>query len=210
MNTPWTRPHWQADTQALLAEAHVAAWSDDAHARQRFASSLHHFLASQPDTEVWSIGGGAIDSVSSLCRQVGMCYPLGVIEPRLHGLRGLTDALRQRGSDAYGCYSRFRYVIWHEADATLNKDPELFGEIVDALTGVAAEFEFASERLLMIQRTVFVGGSGIEAYGKRRGGQFRSWLGHGSGRPFWEVVTGVESPDVRVKPLERLVEGGVY
>ena len=205
------RPLWQADAQALLADRHLSAWSADAIARQRFASTLHHFLASQPDTEVWSIGGEAIDSVSALCRQVGMCFPLGAIEPRIHGLRGFTDALRQRGSDNFGSYSRFRYIIWHEADATLNASPELFGEIVDALTGVAAEAEYASERLMMIQRTVFVGGPALQAYADDPRGQFRSWLGRrsGVGRPFWEVVTGVEAPDVRTEAVERLIDGGV-
>lgn len=208
-STPWARPYWPADVQAALAETHLAAWCKDANGRQRFASSLHHFLTTQPDTEVWTIGGPGVSDVDAICRQVAMCFPIDVIEPRIHGLRGLTDALRRPLSDIYGTIARFRYIIWHDADHLLRADRDLFGQVVDAIAGVAAEGEYASERLLTIQRAVFVGGPDLAAYGDDPRGQFRSWYRFNGEPAFWAEVTGQDEPEIRVETVDRLLDGGV-
>ncbi len=78
----------------------------------------------------------------------------------------------------------------------LHENHKLFGRLADALAGVAAEAEYASDELLIIQRTIYVGGPLLDVYAENRHGQFRAWYTDGHGEPFWKVVTGLDAPPV--------------
>lgn len=88
------------------------------------------------------------------------------------------------------------YFLWHEAEALLETDVELFGALVNAFIGVAAEREHVSVDRLLIQRVVFLGGAKLGAYAEDSNGQFCRWLEEDQGSPFWEVISVVERPAV--------------
>lgn len=205
---------WPADTQALLNEAHLAAWASGASSATRFTAGLQQFLALQPDTEVWLLPGGAIGDVSTLAAHLAAFVPVDEIAPRIDGPAGITDALRSRWPSHFGTVSRFRYVIVHDADRFIDRDETLFGDFADALMGVAAEAEYVSDELLLIQRAVFVGGSRLHHAAQEPRGPLRAWRrdrsGAGGGAsPFWAAVTSLEEPPVLAHPVEKLLQGGV-
>jgi len=80
------------------------------------------------------------------------------LERRIDGGRGVTGLLRSRETNPGRPACKFRFYIWHDADVLLGENEALFGRLVDAMAGVAAEAEYVSDDLLMIHRTVFVGG----------------------------------------------------
>jgi hypothetical protein len=67
---------------------------------------------------------------------------------------------------------------------------------VDAIIGVGAEAEYASDDLLLLHRSVFVGSSLLDLYAEDPAGQFSIWAPDADGEPFWSVVTGVDKPQV--------------
>jgi hypothetical protein len=85
------------------------------------------------------------------------------------------------------------------------KDEPLFGSLVDALAGVAAEAEYVSDDLLMIHRAVFVGGPILATYATKSSGQFQSWAVDTLGaEPFWQVVTQIEKPPFKTYQIDVL------
>ena len=122
----------------------------------------------------------------------------------IDGPRGVIDCLRERNagtSDAMPMAKR-RYYLWHNADTLLLRDPATFGAIFDAMAGVAAEAEYASEDLLLIHRAILVGGPALAQYAKNPTGQFQTWLTDTAGSPpLWKVITGLEHPPVAVIEL---------
>ncbi len=72
------------------------------------------------------------------------------------------------------------------------------------MAGVAAEAEYVCDDLLLIHRTVYLGSAMLDVYAEDERGQFRSWYQDGLGEPFWKVVTGIESPSVASKSIERI------
>jgi hypothetical protein len=189
---------WQADVTQLLDEHHLVAWSDMPSRRMQFAVSLGRFLGSLRDTEVCVFYGKFITDLDSFCYQLERSLPGPSIERRIDGPTGIASLLRARASFRGRPETKLRYYIWHDADALLRTNHRLFGQIVDAISGVAAEAEYASDDLLLIHRAVYVGGSILDVYADDERGQFRSWLRDGpTGQeiaPFWEIVTGVERP----------------
>ncbi|MEM7622816.1 MAG: hypothetical protein AAF235_06390 [Planctomycetota bacterium] len=202
-------PFWPADVQALLTDEHLAAWSVTPRAASDFAASLRQFLSLQPDTEVWTISCGTVHSLADAAAALEQFVPYGPIRPNIDGPGGITDALRQRGPSVFGSVARFRYIIWLDCDAAIEAAPKVFSKIVDAALGVAAEAEYATDELLAIHRSVFLGSDKLRAYASDARSQFRRWLGDAGQRPFWECVTGLEAPPVAVRRVERLVQGGV-
>jgi hypothetical protein len=185
---------WQADVAQLLDESHMAAWSDSPALRTQFAVSLAHFLGTQRETEVCVFYGKHITDLDSFCHQLERCLPGPTLDRRIHGPRGAVNLLRNRPSFRGRIPSKYRYYIWHDADVLLRHDAKLFGQIVDALTGVAAEAEYVSDDLLLIHRCIYVGGAILDIYGEDPKGQFRSWFADEQPEPFWQVVTGIEAP----------------
>jgi hypothetical protein len=90
-------------------------------------------------------------------------------------------------------------------DVLLESDRSLFGAVADAIAGVAAESEYASDDLLLLTRAVYVGGPVLAGYAADGSGQLRSWLSDGAAEPFWRVVTGIDRPPVLSAPIGLLL-----
>lgn len=187
-------PQWEAEVLRQLEESHLVATSEHSHFRVRFGAALGAFLRSQQQTEVCHFYGRFITDLESFCHQLERAVPGSILERHVGGTRGVTGLLRARSEHAGRLASRFRFYIWHDADVLLRSDSRLFGQIVDAIAGVAAEAEYVSEDSLLIHRGVFVGGSALERYAEDETGQFRAWYHDEFKEPFWEVVTGLDRP----------------
>ncbi len=185
---------WQADVTQLLDEHHLVAWSEIPQRRTQFAVSLGQFLGSQRDTEVCVFYGKHITDLDSFCYQLERAIPGPSLDRKIDGPAGVVSLLRARASFRGRPESKYRFYIWHDADVLLRANHVLFGQLVDALAGVAAEAEYVSDDLLLLHRAVFVGGSILDIYGEDPRGQFISWRADDLGEPFWKVVTGIEAP----------------
>lgn len=187
--------HWQADVQQMLDEHHLVAWSDLPHRRTQFAVALGNFLSAQRDAEVFTFYGKHISDLESFCYQLERCLPGPTLERRVHGPRGIVPLLRTRDTIRGRNQAKYRYYLWNDADVLLRADKDLFGQLVDALSGVAAEAEYVSDDLLLIHRSVYIGSSILDVYAEDRKGQFQNWYDDGHDEPFWRVVTGVQKPE---------------
>ena len=170
-----------------------------------FAGSLGQFLQGLRDAEVCTLYGRFITDLDSFCYQLERAVAGPAVERRIDGLRGVTSLLRSREVFRGRPASKFRFYVWHDADVLLGENEALFGRLVDAMAGVAAEAEYVSDDLLMIHRTVFVGGPRLLEYAEREQGQFQSWARDGADtEPFWEMVTGIERPPVETYLIDSL------
>jgi|JRYH01.1.fsa_nt_gb hypothetical protein len=204
-DAPFPAVDWQPEVMAQLDERHLAVWSHAPSRRSHFAASLAQFLGSQRETDVVVLYGRFIADLEGFCHQLERSIPVDRLERRLDGTDSVTDALRSRASVRGRCVARSRYIVWNDAEVLLRSDRGLFNRLVDAMLGVSAEAEYASEDLLLIQRCVFVGGAALADYAEDAGGQFRAWLPDGLGDPFWAMVTGVESPQVQTAHIDELM-----
>jgi hypothetical protein len=204
-DSPFPAVDWQPEAMALLDERHLAVWTHARGRKSQFAASLSQFLGSQRETDVVTLYGRYITDLESFCHQLERAIPVDHLERRLDGTDSVTDALRSRQTLRGRSVARSRYLIWNDADVLLRADPVLFGGLVDAMLGVCAEAEYASEDLLLIQRCVFVGGAALADYADEPQGQFKSWLPDGMGDPFWALVTGVQNPDVKCAHIDELM-----
>lgn len=203
--TPFTAANWQPDVVQLLDEHHLVSVSDSARRRMHFAVSLGQFLQGLKDAEVCTLYGRFITDMDSFCYQLERAIPGPAVDRRIDGPRGLTSLLRSREMFRGRPASKFRFYIWHDADVLLMKDEPLFGSLVDAMAGVAAEAEYVSDDLLMIHRAVFVGGPLLATYANKELGQFKSWRVDTLGaEPFWQVVTGLERPPMMAYSIDVL------
>jgi hypothetical protein len=205
-DVPILSTDWQADVAQLLDESHLVAWSDLADLRTQFAVSLAHFLGTQRETEVCVFYGKHITDLDSFCHQLERCLPGPALNRRIHGPGGAVNLLRARPSFRGRVPSKYRYYIWHDADVLLRADSKLFGQIVDAITGVAAEAEYVSDDLLLIHRCIYVGGPILDVYAEDGRGQFQAWMNDGQPEPFWQVVTGLEAPSFTRYRIDTIVE----
>ncbi len=192
--SPFRIADWQPDVTQMLDEHHLAAWSREPRRRLHFAASLSQFLESQRDTEVCTFYGRHITDIESFCYQLERAIPGAPLERRIDGPSGVTAMLRQRQTFGLRPPAKYRYYVWHDADVLLKRDEKLFARLLDALMGVAAEAEYASDDLLLIHRSVLVGGPLLDVYADNPKGQLQSWYDDGHKDRFWEVVTGIERP----------------
>ena len=196
---------WQPEVTALLDEHHLVAWSDSPRRRLTFAATLARFLEGLRDAELISLYGRHITDLDSLCYQLERAIPGEPLDRRIDGPTGVTSILRSRECFPGRPASKFRYMMWHDADELVRSDHDLFGSVADAMAGVAAEFEYVSDDALLIQRTVFVGGPLLSVYAENPRGQFQSWRHDGHAEAFWRMVTGVERPPVRLVHIDKLL-----
>lgn len=194
LDVPLLVSDWQADITQLLDEHHLVAWSELPARRTQFAVSLGQFLGAQHDTEVCVFYGKFITDLETFCYQLERAIPGPLLDRRIDGPRSVVSLLRSRASFRGRAEAKYRYYIWHDADVLLRKDHVLFGQIVDAMAGVAAEAEFVSDDMLLLHRSVFVGSTMLDVYADDAKGQFRRWLPDVHGEPFWQVVTGIKRP----------------
>ena len=185
---------WQPETLQLLDEHHLVAWSHASRTRTAFAAGLSQFLASQRDLSVCVLHGRSITNLDGLCQQLERQIPGPPLDRRIGGSSGVIELLRSREHRPGRPSPRQRIILWSDADVLLRADHELFGRVVDALTGVAAELEYASDDQLLIQRTVFVGAPALDLYAEDPSGQFRGWRSLGDDEAFWTVVSGLDCP----------------
>ncbi|MEM0983429.1 MAG: hypothetical protein AAGI17_05725 [Planctomycetota bacterium] len=198
---------WEPDAVSLLDDAHLVADHFDSTQRNRFVGRLQTFLAGQRDSVVYPLFGQFISTLDDFCHQLERVAPVDRLDRRIDGLHGVTNALRQRDRGQRRSLARSRYFIWSDADHCLRNDPGLFADIVDAMAGVAAEAEFASEDLLMIQRTVFIGGPALAEAAQDPRGPLSCWREDRAGKPFWQVLTGLQTPPIRRASIADIVEG---
>jgi hypothetical protein len=195
---------WEPGVAQLLDEHHMAAFSPSPARRVGFAGALGRFLQTQQYTEVCNLYGRFITDLDGFCHQLERALPGPDLLRRIDGPRGVTSLLRARDESSASVPSRYRFYIWHDADVLLREDRGLFGRLADALAGVAAEAEYASDDLLLVQRSVFIGSETLDEYAKDPAGQFRCWAPDGFDEPFWRVVTGIEAPSFVRFSIDRL------
>lgn len=178
----------------LLEEHHLVAWSHSASDRARFGDDLAAHLAAMNDTEVCELNGCQITDLVSFCNQFERAIGNDRIRRSIDVPGGVIDALRSSLDNDR--HIKRRYFIWNDAHTLLKSDPRLFGRLVDTFTGVAAESEYASEDLLVIQRSVFIGAPSLDMYAEDATGQFRAWFSEDGEEPLWQCITGVDRPSV--------------
>ncbi len=203
--SPFAVENWQPEVVQLLDENHLAAISESARRRMHFAVSLSRFLQGLRDAEVCPLYGQYITDLDSFCHQLERAIPGPLLERRIDGPRGVTALLRTREGFRGRPASKFRFYVWHDADALLRADQNLFARLADTLAGVAAEAEYVSDDLLLIHRAVYVGGPLLAEYAENPEGQFRAWYPDAEDiEPFWQLVTGIERPSVMRYTIDTL------
>jgi len=205
-NNPLLGGRWQADVLALMDESHLVAWSPSPRRQLDFVASLGQFIQAQRHTEVFRFQGRHIQDLESFCAQLEHGIPGPSLARRVHGPRGVVSLLRGRDPAHCGPASRYRFLLWDDAHVLLERDRQLFGELVDAIVGVSAESEYVSDDLLLIQRALFTGNASLKTYADDPAGQFNIWLPDGFEEPFWQVVTSIEQPSVETLAIDRLVQ----
>jgi hypothetical protein len=197
---------WQPDVIQLMDDHHLVACSGSPRARLTFASSIASYIDSMRGTEVCVFYGRYINDLESFCHQLERAVPGNPLDRRVDGLHGVTNLLRSRQAFPGKASARYRYYIWHDADVLLREDPRLFARVTDAMMGVAAESEYADDDLLLIQRTVFIGGAELERTIANPDGPFRTWFRDAPvGEPFWQTVTGLEAPMCKSLRIDDIV-----
>jgi hypothetical protein len=187
---------WQLEASQLLEEHHICASGRDARKRDRFTIDLGNSLSKFDDTDVCTIDGTRVHDLASLCEELERCLDVGRIQRTIDGPGGIVEALRRRPQSAGAPATKRRFVIWHEAHVLLADSPRLFGHAADAIMGVAAEHEFCSDDVLLIQRAVFVGRPALDVYAEDPAGQFNRWYAERGEAPLWRVLTGRRAPHV--------------
>ena len=203
-DSPFSVPEWQPEVTQLLDEHHLVAWSTNTRKRLHFAASMSQFLGGIRDAEVCSFYGRFITDLESFCCQAEQAIVGPALERKIDGPGGVASLLRYRQEFRARPVSKYRYYIWHDADVLLRQDRKLFGRIVETLAGVAAEAEYASDDVLLLHRTIFVGGPALDLYAEDPRGQFQHWSIDEHPEPFWQVVTGIEKPPMLRYQVDQL------
>jgi len=195
---------WHEEVAQLLEEHHLVAWSPSPKERDAFGLSLARYLTTLEESQVCQFHGSQISDLYSFCNQLERTISNDRIKRVIEGKSGIVDALRS-SLDTEVPIKR-RYFVWHDAHVMLRYDHRAFGRLVDALTGVAAESEYVSEDLLVIQRSIFIGAPSLDVYGEDPRGQFRNWYSEDGEEPLWRCVTGLHRPPVLRYRIEDLAD----
>ncbi len=198
---------WLASAAAALEEAHLVCWSRNLGLRERFGLEMAWYLQRMPQAQTCVISGGLIRDLDGFCRAVERALPgAGPIARIIDGPGGVIERLRRRPREwtirGDADIVKHRYYVWRDADMLLRADPDLFAQLVDALTGVAAEAEYASEDRLLIHRAVFVGGPSLDLAAEDPDGPFQRWLSEDGEEPLWRTVSGLQKPPVTRYAIE--------
>lgn len=200
-------PQWPAELARLLESHHLAAWSSKPAERAAFAATLASFLAGVKAAQVVPLFGQGATDLESICYQLERSIPgSSPMRRRIDGPQGLVSRLRAQDLAPGRPPTRFRYILWHDPDTMIERDEDLFGRIADAIAGVAAEAEYATDDHLLITRAIYVGAEALRANADRESGPLRSWLHGGSAEPFWQAVTGLDAPPLLAAPIQSLLE----
>ncbi len=203
-DSAFAAPNWQPDVVQMLDESHLVAVSPLARSRTLFAVSLAQFLQGLREAEVCTLYGRFVTDLESYCHQLERAITGPTLERRIDGPRGVTALLRWRETYRGRPASKFRFYIWHDADVLLHANERLFARLAETMMGVAAEAEYASDDLLLLHRTVFVGGPVLAAYAQQANGPMQEWLAEPGQEPFWQVVSGLERPRTQRYEIDTL------
>jgi hypothetical protein len=191
---------WLASAAAALEESHLVACSDNPATRERFALEMAWFLRHVHQSQTVELPGAAIRDLPSFCRELERSLPgSGRIGFAFEGDQGIVAALRRRSPEMPSIDAdiiKHRFYVWRDADTLLEADRELFARLVDAITGVAAEAEYADEDRLIIHRVLFTGGPALDAYADDTHSAFSRWLSENDEEPLWATISGLEAPPV--------------
>lgn len=189
------------DVPSLLDEKHMVLWARDLHRRERAADVVAAGLRSVQDAQVVSLPGAVIHDLKSLRVQLDNALPSAEHRPlraTIDGSAGLLARLREPADPLPGYHHiKWRYYVWRDADVLLRSSPAAFGIMVDAVAGVAAEAEFSSQDLLLIQRLVLVGGPALQVAAKDPHGPMNAWR---TGSP-WARMTKVAAPQFECREI---------
>ena len=186
----------QAGLAQLVEEQHLYAWSADTLARSRFVGEAATGFAKLPETQVVVLRGAAITDLYSFCAQLELGLGVDRLRRRIHGPRGVHDALQHQPIATNGKPIKYRFVIWDDAHTLLKNDPALFGQLADALAGVSAKLEFSTTGPLLLQRAIFVGTAALDLYAEDPRGQFARWFTLPEAKSPWPRLTGRKRPTV--------------
>lgn len=182
------------DIPSLLDEKHIVLWSRDLHRRERAADLVVASLRSVQDAQVVSLPGAVIHDLKSLRSHLDHALPSAEQRPlraTIDGPAGLLARLREPADPLPDHHHiKWRYYVWRDADVLLRSSPAAFSIMVDAVAGVAAEAEYTSDDLLLIQRLVLVGGPPLHVAAQDPLGPMNAWR---PGSP-WARMTKVEAP----------------
>lgn len=182
------------DIPSLLDERHLVLWSRDLQRRERAADLVAASLRSVQDAQVVLLPGGVIHDLKTLRSHLDQALPSAEQRPlraTIEGSAGLLARLREAADPLPGHHHiKWRYYVWRDADVLLRASATAFSIMVDAVAGVAAEAEFASDDLLLIQRLVLIGGPSLQMAIEDPHGPLRTWR---PGSP-WARLTRVEAP----------------
>lgn len=197
---------WQPEVVQKLETHHLVAWSGDLRTRTRFAASLQSYLHTQSATEICVLQGRSILNMDAFCaqleRQITLYHDLA---RTIEGPRGIIAALRERARLPGLPVAQHRIIIWHDADILERARPTLFADIVEGVTGVSAELEFAGDDPgVFIQRAIFLGSERLRDAARRERSPFRAWRSEGD-TPFWTLVSGVRRPPVSICAVDALM-----
>jgi len=219
---------WPDEIVQLLDDQHLVVIADPAggDAADRFAAMLARRLRQMAETQAVVIDGATVRDVPTFCRALEKQMLSREERRRLPAAqawwRDVPNVISLLRHAPNGAPKR-RYFIWTNADQAsspgessgedgrgagglLQRDPVLFGRLVNALLGVAAEQEHISPDPLVLQRAVFIGGRALERYAEDPHSALNCWLDE-AGSPLWEVASVLEKPPVAMYRLEAGARG---
>ncbi len=197
---------WQPEVLAKMDTHHIVGIADDPRERTRFASTLHRFLSTQPNTEVCILHGRSIFDIEGLCAQLECLIPSDTPLTRtIDGPGGVASFLRKHPIISGHPPIRRRYFIYHDADILARANPDLFGQIAEVFAGVAGELEFAMGESTLLQRCLYLGGNALENEARSPESRLHTWSSDGPGIPFWSLVTGLDQPPTTLCSIETLI-----
>lgn len=193
------------DVPSTLDEKHLVLWSRDLHRRERAADLVVAALRTVQDAQVVCLPGAVIHDLKTLRAQLDQALPSAENRPlraTIEGPAGLLARLREPADPLPGHHHvKWRYYVWRDADVLMRSSPAVFSMMVDAVAGVAAEAEFASEDLLLIQRLVLIGGPSLQVEAGDPQGAMRAWR---PGSP-WSRLTKVAAPVFECREIPTVV-----
>lgn len=196
VTSPWVDGDDIASAITLLDHAHVALVTPDEGERHRFAAGLTSYLDLMPETQVVAIDGQQTGSIEAVCRQFERQIPGHPLARDINAAGGVAALVRTVEPLGFSPGPKRRFYVWHDADASIRSDVRLFGEVAEALLGVAADVEFGMDDQLVIHRAIFLGDALLAAYHDDPAGRLRSWSNDRVGEPFWASVSGIAAPMV--------------
>jgi hypothetical protein len=182
--------NWFDEALRLLLQTNLIVISPGNDDLQWFGSFLAQYAACKGSTEIGLLYGNHINNLDDYCYQLCRSIPWGFEMGR--GIDAVNDVLRN-----YNTFPDRRLFFWFDVQHLAAVDPSLCIDLIEAMNGVSAEYEFAApdKEKEVLQRNCFMFTGGKE----KDIAPFMKWNG-----AFWSKVTGQPKPKVSI--LEILPE----